>query len=314
MADNLRSRRLQKELKLLKADFIQFVELSDGDLGKWQVMLDASSMPDYLGAVSLHITFPPEYPFKPPSIHIPSVFHPNVYCTDKLCISTLDQGVQLPGTGTTQMITWRPSLSLLNILYGVKWLLETPNPSSPANVDASRMFKNDLEKYKERNRELRVVRDERHQREQMLREQQVMFDAALAADQAKASARDQAKVLSGEAGEVDKPDIGGEEMAGDQELESNRSFEEDFVSGSSRIVVQPIKTKTGREMFKFKTGETEPCVGDLRKALKRKRSSNDTDGVELRTVISNKVEILEIDDDWEALRQYSKSVIIVDYN
>ena len=49
------------------------------------------------------------------------------------------------------------------------------------------------------------------------------------------------------------------------------SWEEGSVDSSARTVVQPIKTKTGRIMFQFKTGETEPCVGDLRQALKRKR-------------------------------------------
>ena len=65
-----------------RALFLEKEKVTD----KFQVMLSANSLPDYLGAVSLHITFPPEYPFKPPSILIPSVFHPNVYPNDKLCI------------------------------------------------------------------------------------------------------------------------------------------------------------------------------------------------------------------------------------
>ena len=52
--------------------------------------------------------------------------------------STLDEG-KSPG-GVSNIITWRPSLSLSNTLTGVLYLMEVPNPGSPANVDASKMY------------------------------------------------------------------------------------------------------------------------------------------------------------------------------
>ena len=54
--------------------------------------------------------------------------------------SILDEGGKsLPGSGPA-LIKWRPSLSLINVLTAVKYLLVEPNPNSPANLDASKMF------------------------------------------------------------------------------------------------------------------------------------------------------------------------------
>ena len=53
--------------------------------------------------------------------------------------STLDEG-KSSLSGETIHINWRASLSMANILIGVKNVLEEPNPSSPANVDANRLF------------------------------------------------------------------------------------------------------------------------------------------------------------------------------
>ena len=117
-------------------------------------------MPDYIGPLTLDISFPENFPFKPPCIKIQTIFHPNVYPDGRLCIryegvlpciyvymyicesffifSTLDEG-KIPGGGSN-IINWRPSLSLSNILTGVLYLMEVPNPGSPANVDASKMY------------------------------------------------------------------------------------------------------------------------------------------------------------------------------
>ena len=101
---DLRVRRLLKELEMVRSEtsFIEDVQICDGNVGKWQVIcctcfycshntykqviLKSCTMPDYLGAVAMIISFPAEYPFKPPSISIPTIFHPNVYVTGKLCI------------------------------------------------------------------------------------------------------------------------------------------------------------------------------------------------------------------------------------
>ena len=53
--------------------------------------------------------------------------------------STLDEKSSVHDNNAKEN-NWRPSLSMVNILVGIKSLLENPNPDSPANVDANRMY------------------------------------------------------------------------------------------------------------------------------------------------------------------------------
>jgi len=269
-------------------EYVKDVTLVDGDIGKWQVLLNSSSIPDYMGSVTLNITFPPDYPFKPPAIHIPSIYHPNVYPSGKLCISTLDEGRPLPGSGSI-LITWRPSLSLANILIGVTHLLEDPNPYSPANVEASKMFLKDKQGYEDKNRAWKISREERLAREEIMLEQDLNFAEALARDQRKENF-----TLGKEAQAV--PEVVKEDV------------EEDL--GESHChVTQPIQTRSGRKMFKFDASvDEEPSVGDLRRALKRRRP--EFEEIQLRVNKFNKLEVLE---DEEKLRCFNTDVILVDH-
>ena len=97
-------------------------------------------MPSFLADVQLCIKFPTQYPFQPPSVVIPSIFHPNVYAaSNRLCISTLDSDTSVTDSGDVRNF-WRPSLCIENVLVGIIQLLKEPNPDSPANVDANKMY------------------------------------------------------------------------------------------------------------------------------------------------------------------------------
>ena len=71
---------------------------------------------------------------------IPTLFHPNVYPTGIVCLSLLDE-VRMGDDSQDTSIIWRPSLSIGSVLLGLKLVLEEPNINSPANVDASVMFR-----------------------------------------------------------------------------------------------------------------------------------------------------------------------------
>ncbi|PQE27563.1 asparagine synthetase protein [Rutstroemia sp. NJR-2017a BBW] len=85
------------------------------------------------GLFKLNLTFPDEYPTKPPKCKfVPPLFHPNVYPSGTVCLSILNEEEG-----------WKPAITIKQILLGIQELLDTPNPESPAQADAYNLFKKD---------------------------------------------------------------------------------------------------------------------------------------------------------------------------
>ncbi|OTA99886.1 hypothetical protein M426DRAFT_76123 [Hypoxylon sp. CI-4A] len=92
------------------------------------------------GLFKLTMTFPDEYPTKPPKCKFtPPLFHPNVYPSGTVCLSILneDEG-------------WKPAITVKAIALGIQDLLDNPNPDSPAQADAYNLFKRDKVEYEKR--------------------------------------------------------------------------------------------------------------------------------------------------------------------
>ena len=90
----------------------------------------------------VRLSFPQDYPFKAPTANfIDRMFHPNVsYNSGEICIDILKA-------------SWSPALKIHSILVSLQSLLNDPNPSSPLNSDAARLFKNNRDEYNRRVRE-----------------------------------------------------------------------------------------------------------------------------------------------------------------
>ena len=69
------------------------------------------------------------------------VWHPNVYENGDLCISILHPPVDDPRSGELASERWNPTQNVRTILLSVISLLNEPNTQSPANVDASVMYR-----------------------------------------------------------------------------------------------------------------------------------------------------------------------------
>lgn len=89
------------------------------------------------GTYPVVLTFPNEYPAKPPKCQFPkSFYHPNVYPSGTICLSILNETED-----------WKPGISLKDIALGIQALLDEPNPKSPAQRDAYMHFTQDLPLY-----------------------------------------------------------------------------------------------------------------------------------------------------------------------
>lgn len=90
------------------------------------------------GSFRLTLTFTDSYPNKPPTVRFVSrMFHPNIYNNGELCLDILQN-------------RWSPTYDVAAILTSVQSLLNDPNPSSPANVEAATLFKDNKQEYERR--------------------------------------------------------------------------------------------------------------------------------------------------------------------
>lgn len=95
------------------------------------------------------MTFPKKYPYSPPTFRFtPPLYHPNVYLDGKLCISILHPPGDDITSGESASERWSPLQGVESVLRSVLLLLDDPEVSSPANVDASVLYRKDREDFK----------------------------------------------------------------------------------------------------------------------------------------------------------------------
>lgn len=139
-------RALALEYKSLQEEPVEGFRVklcNEDNLFEWEVAIFGP--PDTLyqgGYFKAHMKFPPDYPYSPPSIRfLTKVWHPNVYENGDLCISILHPPVDDPQSGELPCERWNPTQNVRTILLSVISLLNEPNTYSPANVDASVMYR-----------------------------------------------------------------------------------------------------------------------------------------------------------------------------
>jgi len=101
-------------------------------LTKWAgTIIGPSGSPFEGGIFNLSITFPNNYPFKPPEIKFTTkVYHPNISrSSGSICLDILkDQ--------------WSPALSTSTVLLSICSLLTDPNPNDPLEPEIASVYKN----------------------------------------------------------------------------------------------------------------------------------------------------------------------------
>lgn len=116
---------------------------NESDLCKWVCVITGPQDTPWEGGIfRMTMTFTEEYPNKPPVVQFVShIFHPNVYLDGKICLDILDK-------------RWSAAYGISAILTSIQSLLADPNPESPANVEASKMFESNTAEYYKRVRDV----------------------------------------------------------------------------------------------------------------------------------------------------------------
>ncbi|KAB0373567.1 hypothetical protein FD755_015226, partial [Muntiacus reevesi] len=110
--------------------------------GSPEVLVEGHLMTSHDFSEHAHIKFPIDYPYSPPTFRfLTKMWHPNIYENGDVCISILHPPVDDPQSGELPSERWNPTQNVRTILLSVISLLNEPNTFSPANVDASVMFR-----------------------------------------------------------------------------------------------------------------------------------------------------------------------------
>ncbi|KAJ3030544.1 UNVERIFIED_CONTAM: hypothetical protein HDU68_008687 [Siphonaria sp. JEL0065] len=125
------SKRLQKELAEISLE--PPCNCSAGPKGdnlfEWAATIQGPSQSPYAtGIFFLDITFPPEYPFKPPKISFRTrIYHCNVSPQGAICLDILKDN-------------WSPALTISKVLLSICSLLTDPNPHDPLVASIARQY------------------------------------------------------------------------------------------------------------------------------------------------------------------------------
>lgn len=138
-----------KQLTLNPPEGIIAGPINEENFFEWEALImGPEGTPFEDGIFTAKIVFPNDYPLSPPKMRFVSeMFHPNVYPDGRVCISILHAPGDDPMGYETSAERWSPVQSVEKILLSVVSMLAEPNDESGANVDASKMWRDNREKF-----------------------------------------------------------------------------------------------------------------------------------------------------------------------
>jgi ubiquitin-conjugating enzyme E2 R len=96
------------------------------------------------------MTFPESYPYSAPTFRFTRpIFHPNIYPDGRVCISILHPPGDDAIAGETASERWSPLQCVESVLRSILLLLDDAEINSPANVDASVMYRDNKQAFSE---------------------------------------------------------------------------------------------------------------------------------------------------------------------
>jgi len=144
------------EYKALDKEKWLNIELKDSALFTWSIALMVVNTDSYYdgGYFKAEMTFTNSYPYSPPTFRfLRPIYHPNIYPDGRVCISILHPPGEDIMAGELATERWSPLQGVESILRSVLLLLDDPEVSSPANVDAGVLYRKDKAAYIQRAKE-----------------------------------------------------------------------------------------------------------------------------------------------------------------
>merc|ERR1712205_139355 len=146
---------LRKQLKELSRNPIEGFSaglVDDSNVFEWQITVMGPPDTMYEGGLfTANMSFPTDYPNKPPSVNFVSdMWHPNVYADGRVRISILHSPGDDPMGYEQASERWSPVQTVETIMLSIISMLSSPNDESPANIDAAKQFRDDPAGFRKR--------------------------------------------------------------------------------------------------------------------------------------------------------------------
>ena len=147
MANRKAIARIVQELKSYKENECYSIEPDETNIYKCTGKIYCAVEPFQGGVWSFEIKFPNEYPLKPFEFKFTSDFpHPNIHQDGRMCISILHEGIDETGYESSS-IRWSPVQNINSVLMSIISMLNDPNLDSPANVDMTKLWRDNRKEY-----------------------------------------------------------------------------------------------------------------------------------------------------------------------
>uniref|UniRef100_A0A1I7W1N9 UBIQUITIN_CONJUGAT_2 domain-containing protein n=1 Tax=Loa loa TaxID=7209 RepID=A0A1I7W1N9_LOALO len=96
---NLRIQKEQAQLARSKPTYIHDIIIQNDNQKQWDILLLPPRPPYNDGMFRLRLTFPNDYPFKPPHLRfVTPIYHPNIDEKGQMCLAILQYDNWKPGT------------------------------------------------------------------------------------------------------------------------------------------------------------------------------------------------------------------------
>ena len=138
-------RRIQREIQNLHANPIANISVgydSNDPMKCYGYIIGAVDTPFEGGIFRVEITFPDDYPFKPPSVKmLTKIYHPNISTGGDVCITI------------TKKDYWNPALTIGKVLVSICSMLTDPDPTDTFHSAMGNEYMNNREQYNRTARE-----------------------------------------------------------------------------------------------------------------------------------------------------------------
>uniref|UniRef100_UPI00358DDE13 ubiquitin-conjugating enzyme E2 L3-like n=1 Tax=Myxine glutinosa TaxID=7769 RepID=UPI00358DDE13 len=133
------SRRLNKEVQDLKTQGLRSfrnIVVDESNILQWQGLLVPDNPPYDKGAFKVDITFPCEYPFKPPKVTFRTkIYHPNVDERGQVCLPIVSPE------------NWKPATKTGQVIQALLALVNDPEPEHPLRAELAEEYTQDRKRF-----------------------------------------------------------------------------------------------------------------------------------------------------------------------